>query len=84
MSLSKLLNDMSQKTKGTSLSEFTDCIITLITSRKNVERYIADNGREPLIEELNEALNDLTVVASSAILGPERPTEEEMHNLLTT
>ncbi len=81
MSINKLINDMAAKSEGTPLAEISDCIITLLVTRDKVNSYIVKQGRAPLAKEYAEAVNDLTVAASSAILGSERPTEEEMKKL---
>ena len=81
MSISKLISDMAATSQGTPLAEISDCIITLLVTRDKINRYILEQGRGPLAKDYAEAVNDLTVAASSAILGTGRPTEEEMKRL---
>lgn len=79
MLINKLLTDLNKKCKNTELSEISDCIITLQITKDKVQKII-HNKNPDLAEEYTDAVNDLTVVLTSAVL-PNRPTTEEMESL---
>lgn len=79
MLINKLLTDLHKKCENTELSEISDCIITLQITKDKIQKIIQDK-KPDLAEEYTDAVNDLTVVLTSAVL-PDRPTTEEMESL---
>ena len=82
MAITKLINDIDQASRGTELSEITDCVITLLVTRKKIQTIFNEKGRQNLGTDYITAVNDLAVASAALVLGDKRPTVEEMKKIL--
>ena len=81
MGIRKLLHDMVSVSRNTDLAETAECLNTLNKNKELIAKQARDTGREALYKEYTSLLEELTIIASSAILGENRPTYKEMKQI---